>query len=109
MTTKEQKARKLMELGVAPSLSGFRAILELLEVWKPGDKLMVSYAIAGRRIGTTGGAIERNIRHAIERAMLYNHTGMTEFMGNAYNPYKGYPTSSEFISCLWMYFNEADT
>lgn len=109
MKTHQQKVSKLLELGFSPSLVGFRAILELAEVWKPTDKITVYYHTVGRKLGTTGSAVERAIRSAIKRTMLFNNEGMKAFMGNTYNPYKGYPTVAEFMAMLWLDFNEADT
>lgn len=109
MLTKEQKLNKLYELGFSPAYSGFSAILELVEVWKPNDKICAAYAIAGKRLGISGARVERNIRFSIEKAMSYNHSGMCAFMRNAFDPSRGYPTNHEFIGVLWHYFNAADT
>lgn len=109
MKTAEQRRTKLFELGFSPSHLGFNAILKVMEVWQPGEKIVAAYAIAGKQLGTTGSRVERNIRTAIEKAMLYNHKAMTDFMLWAYDPRKGYPTSHEFLSVLWYDFNASTT
>lgn len=109
MKTLEQRVAKLMDLGFSPALAGFNAILAMVDVWKPGEKFCIYYAIAGKRLGISGPRVERNIRHAIEKAMCYNRSGMSEFLRNTYDPVKGYPTNHEFIAVLWMDFNTPET
>lgn len=104
MRTKEQMANKLMDLGFSPAYFGFRAILELAEVWKPSEKITACYAIVGKKLGITQYQVERNIRHSIEVAMLYNQDGMKNFLRNSYDSHK--PTITEFMAVLNLYYEE---
>lgn len=61
---------KLIKLGISPSLRGFDAICETVEILmksKERVKIVALYGIVGMRHGDSAQTIERTIRYAISK------------------------------------------
>jgi len=92
----------LQELRFPPHLRGFACIKSaLLLVQQDGDRLFavtkLLYPDVAKQLQITPNAVERNIRHGIERTWKTgSHEALQRFFGTQAKP----PTNSEFISVL---------
>lgn len=96
----------LNKLGVNTSILGYGYLRDaiLLAIDKPKLTWKMTrefYPAVGRRNNTTGGKVERSIRHAIESCFERSDYKLLEsYFGNAVNPNKGKLTNKEFISLV---------
>jgi len=60
------------------------------------------YPYVAEKNKTTSPRVERNIRHAIERAYNSNHSAenINKYFGNSYSWNRDKPTNAEFLSCV---------
>lgn len=78
MTRREKIKAALMNMGVDPSLTGFEYLVEAVDIQienkmnKKRWNAIETYANIGLSYNTSGGCVERAIRHAIEKAFDTN-------------------------------------
>lgn len=104
-TRTERIEDKLLALGIKPNISGFRYLVDAVEIWaeRNGDLSITKelYPQIAVKRGTTGSRVERAIRHAIETAAdCCSFEDMASILGTTTNMNKGKLTNSEFISTL---------
>lgn len=94
----------LMDLGITPNLKGFDYIctaVALVSIDKDKYQCNITkslYPDIAKAHSSTITKVERNIRHAISKAIQLDHGEMKSLIG--ISPYKNSVTNSEFIFSL---------
>lgn len=94
----------LLEMGITPNLKGFDCLCTAVafvmtdkEKYRSGITKNL-YPDIAKALGMTSITVERNIRHAISKAIALDHGEMKTLIG--LSPYKNHVTNSEFIYSL---------
>lgn len=92
----------LYRLGVTPNYKGYHQVVAAAEIAarEPGALTLVTkrlYPEVARRYGTTGQAVERNIRLTIKRAWEHDPELLGELAGY---PLTKKPTAAKFVAIL---------
>ncbi len=112
--TKTRIALLLKRLGVPASIKGYRMICDaLLLLYKEPTRLRPIrdniYEPLAEQYSTTPQCVERNIRHAIETAVLRGDAdAFAEVFGYSMDSYKGKPTNREFLAALQLQLKEGE-
>ena len=103
MVNNEKLDEILLDLGFSENTRGTEFLRDAVENYAPGQSVTRDiYGRIAKKFGTTGTAVERNIRHAIEKAFTRSSgVVMMRTFGYSLNPDTGRPTNSECISRLW--------
>ena len=94
-------ATLLMDMGITPDLKGFDYI-RLAVAFVITDK--AKYRNIAKAFCSTPVRVERDIRHAISKAIYLDHGEIKNLIG--VSPYKNKMTNSEFIFSLAYVVNE---
>lgn len=93
----------LYDLGITPNLKGFDCIryavfliIDNKEKYSSITKTL--YPDVAKTVGSNAYKVERNIRHAISKAIKADHGEMKNLIG--ISPYKNNVTNSEFLFAL---------
>lgn len=100
----------LKDLGISPSLHGYRYMIYSVEEMLKDQSLMYAittrlYPLVAKRFDTTKGRVERSIRHAIETGWNRgNNETQEKLFGYTVDMNKGKPTNGEFICTVvdWL-------
>lgn len=102
-------ATLLMDMGITPELKGFdyiklavAFIITVKEKYRNVTKTF--YPDIAKVSCSTPGRVERDIRHAISKAIYLDHGEIKNLIG--VSPYKNKMTNSEFIFSLAYVVNE---
>lgn len=74
----------LLEVGVSPDLSGYRYLVEAINTTKENMinneiyKITMLYKDIGKKFHTTGTRVERAIRHAVEKNILFKQLSASD-------------------------------
>lgn len=95
----------LKEIGMPANLKGYNYIKEAAEIlYFNTSEVRISsevYEVVALKYNTTGKAVERSIRHAIEIAFnRSNYKAINTFFGNSVNPESGRVSNKHFIKAL---------
>ena len=98
----------LKDVGVKPSLTGFKYLVRAIQEWDFADgKMETIYQLISYQYSVTRGSIERNIRHCIENCFDRTMTDViwSKYFSNTIDCDRGKPTNKEFIACIVQYIN----
>lgn len=98
------RIKELMrEMGFRERLPGTQQLKAAIAMYAPGMCITkVLYPTLARNLGTTAGAVERNMRYAIEDAWLHGDaTAQERIFGASVWPTKGRPTVADFVAQMW--------
>lgn len=93
----------LKDVGVKPSLTGFKYLVRAIQEYESCDgKMETIYSDIVRQYSVTRGSIERAIRHCIENCFTRTMTDAiwSKYFSNTIDCDKGKPTNKEFIACV---------
>lgn len=96
----------LKEIGVKPSLTGFKYLVRAIQEYEPcKGRMETIYPLIMHQYSVTRGSIERSIRHCIENCFTRTITDAiyTEIFANTIDAEKGKPTNKEFVACIAQY------
>lgn len=100
---------KLMELGYGESITGTRYLRTAVQIYEQDNNASITkeiYPAVAKIHGTTASRVERNIRHATQRACDYaGFEQVRRFYANTISRY-GYPTNGEVIARMARVFHE---
>lgn len=101
----------LLEIGIPANLLGFAYISYAVQLaldnreeyaFRMSKQLYIDVA---HHFHTSQPSVERCMRHAIITAWSYgNPTCIDQIFKNSINPKKGFPTNSQFITSLCLYY-----
>ena len=99
----------LLELGIAPNLTGFKYLVEAISIKVQNSDTNATdiyYQIAENQ-NTTSVRVERDIRHAIEKAWNNgNHDLQSKLFGYSISGEKKKPKNMLFIAGIVLYLSE---
>lgn len=100
---KKRTIDALIELGVPANLAGFHYIVDAMEIYSKDEtyvagKTTVLYQKIADMHGHTYSGVERCIRLAFEKAVIYgNLNSLNKYMTSAQKP-----TNSNLLACLYL-------
>lgn len=102
MINEEKLDRVLLDLGHDDFCKGTALLREAVKMYKPGMRMITQiYAPIGAAHGMTAQAVERAMRHTIEKAWTRGDTQtQVEYFGYSVNSYDPKPTVSECVARL---------
>lgn len=98
----------LKDVGVKPSLTGFKYLVRAIQEYESCDYRMEAiYNTIVHQYSVTRGSVERAIRHSIQIcfARTMNDPIWTKYFSNTIDCDKGKPTNKEFIACIAQYLS----
>lgn len=100
----------LLEIGIPANFLGFAYIVYAVHLSLENQEYAFRmskqlYMDVAKFFGTTQPSVERCIRHAIITAWTHGNTEcIQQIFKNSINPKKGFPTNSQFITSLCLYY-----
>lgn len=107
-----QKLEKVMlTLGHDYRCRGTEYLLQAAQLYRPGMRLTKElYPALAKANQTTAGAVERAMRHSIEKAWTYrgNDQVRLAYFGNSVNPETGMPQVGEYVARIARIYRQGD-
>lgn len=97
----------LIEMGVPANLRGFQYIVEAMEIYANDESYVTSkklalYSEIAKKHGVTVYSVERCMRHAFAKAVVYgNLNSLNKYMTAAQKP-----TNGNLLACLYLKVKE---
>ena len=101
----------LKEMGHSEAHAGTALLRSAVEIYIPGMRMTKElYPALANAAGTTPGAVERSMRHAISRAMdRAPEETKLRFFGHSINPKTGRPTVGEYVATMARLIHETES
>lgn len=111
MVNEEKMDNMLLELGHDDFNRGTGYLREAVRMYEPGMRLTKElYPALAKAHDSSGGAVERSIRHSIEKAWSRGSAeARLRYFGYSYSPETGRPQAGEYVARLARLCHEASS